>query len=86
MCCRAWCPIRDGMCTGLWLNLVCGWRGVVSRGLKIFNVVIQGKIQWAMAGRNQGKLETVRSKLVAIDKMCKVCCQCAAMLCGCNVL
>ena len=36
-------------------------------------VVMQGRVKWAIAGRNQAKLESIRSHIASINPECKVC-------------
>lgn len=35
---------------------------------------LQGRVKWAMAGRNQKKLEMIRSHVAEMNPECKVCC------------
>ena len=35
---------------------------------------MQGRVKWAIAGRNQAKLESIRSHVAEMNPECKVCC------------
>ena len=35
---------------------------------------LQGRVKWAIAGRNQAKLESVRKHVAELNPACKVCC------------
>ena len=38
---------------------------------------MQGRVKWAIAGRNQAKLESVRKHVAELNPACKVCyCSC----------
>lgn len=51
------------------------WR-VTSGGpsLCCFSCTVQGKVRWAMAGRNKAKLEEIKQQLSQYDPDIQVCC------------
>lgn len=36
--------------------------------------LLQGRLKWAIAGRNQAKLESIRSHVAEMNPECQVCC------------
>ena len=59
-----------------WPALECTHLPSVDHGMQTFQApfLLQGRIKWAIAGRNQAKLESIRSHVAEMNPECKVCC------------